>query len=176
MDLMVDLETLDTENTAALISIGAVVFDPETSFVDDRTFHVNVDWDSATSHGTFSESTINFWERQSEEAQAALFEPAQIDLKTAIQQFDDYVKSWKPKPRFIWGNSPRFDISILLHAYNAVGMEKFPYLFWKEMDVRTLKNLLPKELLPPRIGVYHSAVDDCRNQCRIVQLFHGVEL
>ena len=175
MDLMVDLETLDTETTAAIISIGAVVFDPDRDFVEDRTFHVNVDFESALTHGTFTESTVDFWARQPEEATARLFDPEPVDLRTALEEFEKYIKSWKPKPRYIWGNSPRFDIGILLHAYHKVGMEKFPYIYWKEMDVRTLKNLLPKEVLPQRFGVHHSAVDDCKYQCKIVQMFHGVE-
>lgn len=171
---MIDIETLDTENTAAVISIGAVVFDPESKEIEDRTFHVNIDWDDAVKHGTHSKSTMDFWERQPAEAAATLFTPEQIMLKDALLEFDKYVKSWKPKPKFIWGNSPAFDVAILRHACKQTDV-KFPFTPWVEMDVRTLKNLMPKELVPTKTGVNHSAVDDCLWQCKIVQLFHGVD-
>jgi hypothetical protein len=174
-NFMIDIETLDTENTAAVISIGAVVFDPDTAEVEDRVFHMNIDFEDALTHGTHSEGTIKFWERQPAEAQATLFEPAPVSLEEALKGFSKYVKSWgTPKPKFIWGNSPSFDVAILRHACKQTG-QKFPFTPWVEMDVRTLKNLMPKELIPSKEGVNHSAVDDCLWQCKIVQIFHGVE-
>ncbi len=172
--MMLDIETLDTENTAAVVSIGAVVFDPETKEVEDRTFHANITFEEALEYGTYSESTVAFWEKQPEAAVATLFNPEPVTLREALTQFDKYVKSWKPKPKFIWGNSPAFDVAILRHACKQTGL-KFPFTPWAEMDVRTLKNLLPKETVPKKTGVNHSAVDDCLWQCKIVQMFHGVE-
>ena len=174
-NFMIDIETLDTENTAAVISIGAVVFDPDTKHVEDNTFHVNIDFDEALKYGTHSESTIKFWERQPQEAVDTLFTPEPVALKDALLAFNKYVKSWgTPKPKFIWGNSPSFDVAILRYACKQTGV-KFPFTPWVEMDVRTLKNLLPKEAIPKKEGVNHSAVDDCMWQCKIVQMFHGVD-
>ena len=172
---MVDIETLDTENTAAVISIGAVVFDPDSTFVEDKTFHVNIDFEEALTYGTFSESTVDFWARQPADATATLFDPEPVTLKEALEQFGKYVRSWKPKPKFIWGNSPAFDVAILRHAHKKCDM-KFPFTPWVEMDVRTLKNLLPKDKVPQKTGINHSAVDDCLWQCKIVQMFHGVDI
>jgi len=169
---MIDIETLDTENTAAVISIGAVVFDPESQEVEDRTFHVNIKFEEALKYGTFSESTVAFWERQPKAATATLFDPEPITLREALIEFEKYVKSWKPKPKFIWGNSPAFDVAILRYACKRTGVT-FPFTPWVEMDVRTLKNLLPKGMVPKKAGVNHSAVDDCIWQCKIVQLFMG---
>jgi hypothetical protein len=169
---MIDIETLDIENTAAVISIGAVVFDPDLQEIEDRVFHVNVEFKEALKYGTFSESTVAFWERQPKEATATLFDPKPVALREALIGFEKYVKSWRPKPKFIWGNSPAFDITILRHACKKTGV-KFPFTPWVEMDVRTLKNLLPREMIPKKTGVNHSAVDDCMWQCQIVQLFYG---
>ncbi len=172
--MMIDIETLDTENTAAVISIGAEVFDPEIKEVEERTFHVNITFAEALEYGTHSESTVKFWERQPEAAVATLFDPAPVTLREALDEFGKYVRSWKPKPKYIWGNSPSFDVAILRHACKKTGA-KFPFTPWVEMDVRTLKNLLPKDAVPKKTGVNHSAVDDCLWQCKIVQMFHGVE-
>lgn len=173
-NLMVDIETLDDKNTSAIISIGAVVFDPESAHVEERQFHVNIDFEDALRYGTYSESTIEFWERQPPEATATLFDPEPIGLEDALKAFDKYIASWKPKPKWIWGCSPSFDVANLRHAYSKFD-RKFPYIFWKEMDVRTLKNLIPKEQKPVMEGIAHTALDDCIFQCKFVQLFHGVE-
>lgn len=171
---MIDIETLDDQNTAAIISIGAVVFNPETKHVEDDTFHVNIDWDDAARHGTHSEKTMAFWNKQPVEALETLFTPAQTTVSEAVIAFSEYVRSWNPGPKYIWGNSPAFDVAILRHAFKQTGHE-FPFVPWVEMDVRTLKNLLPLEHVPKKDGVNHSAVDDCRWQCKIVQIFHGVD-
>lgn len=173
-NLMVDIETLDKENTAAIISIGAVVFDPESTKIEDRKFHVNVDFESALTYGTHSDDTIDFWAKQPAAAVEKLFDPEPVSLEDALVAFDKYVDSWRPKPKWIWANSPSFDIAILRHAYRKFD-RKFPFIFWKEMDVRTIKNLLPKENRPVMEGIAHTAVDDCIQQCKLVQTIHGVE-
>ena len=147
------------------------MFDPEGEDIHEHALHVNVEMGSAMTYGTVSESTVSFWEKQPEEVRNTLFDPEPIPLKDALVEFVGYVDSFKRKPKFIWGCSPRFDIGILHHAFGGCGL-KFPYVFWKEMDVRTLKNWMPKELHPERQGMAHSAVDDCVWQCRLVQGFH----
>lgn len=173
-NLMVDIETLNNINTSAIISIGAVIFDPESKHVEERKFHVNIDFEDALKYGTYSDDTVDFWARQSEAATATLFDPTPGTLLEALEAFDKYIGSWKPKPKWIWGCSPSFDVANLRHAYNQFD-RKFPFIFWKEMDVRTLKNLLPKETKPIMEGNAHTAVDDCVHQCKIVQIFHGVD-
>lgn len=172
--LMLDIETLDQENTSAVISIGAVVFNPETPEVDDRSFHANITMEEALTYGSYTDDTIDFWARQPEEARATLYDPEPVTMREALTQFNEYIKSWSPRPKFVWGNSPAFDIANVRHAYKQVGM-KFPFTPWVEMDVRTLKNLLAVDMIPKKSGTNHSAVDDCRWQCKIVQLFHGVD-
>ncbi len=39
---MIDLETLDVKPTAVILSIGAVVFDPENNKREIDTFYVNI--------------------------------------------------------------------------------------------------------------------------------------
>lgn len=174
-NFMIDIETLDKENTAAVVSIGAVVFDTDTKEVEDRQFQMNITFEDALKYGTYSEDTIKFWERQPQAAVDTLFDPEPGLLIDALNGFTKYVKSWgTPKPKFIWGNSPSFDVAILRYACKQTGA-KFPFTPWVEMDVRTLKNLLPKEALPKKTGVNHSAIDDCLWQCKIVQMFHGVD-
>lgn len=170
---MIDIETLDILPTSAIVSIGAVMFEQDGTGIVGDPFYENITFDSALKHGTYSESTIQFWERQPEAAREKLFDPEPIDLGDALKGFHKFVKQYKPKPAFIWAMSPRFDIEILHHAHRALGL-KFPFTPWKEMDVRTLKNMIPKEALPRKEGVVHTAVDDCKWQVAVVQLFNSL--
>lgn len=169
MDCMVDLETLDNTSTSAIASISAVVFDPLGEGYGD-TFRVNVSVESALEHGTYSEETIDWWAKQSEEARNALFDPEPIDLKDALLGLHAFVQD--NNIRWIWACSPRFDMVILEHAYKAFGM-RLPKKYWDEMDVRTLKMIMPKEALPERTG-HHTALGDCLYQIELVQLFFRV--
>jgi hypothetical protein len=173
MDLMIDIETLDTENRAAVISIGAIVFDTDARHVEERTFHVNIDFEQAIRYGSVSESTVQFWERQPKEAVSALFDPDPVDLRTALSELNTYIYSWPKKPKYIWGNSPSFDVAILRHAYKQHEL-KFPFLPWFEMDVRTIKNLLKKDEVPKKTGVNHHPIDDCLWQCEILWKYFEV--
>lgn len=86
--VMVDLETLSTAGTAAIISIGACKFDPSTNQITD-TFHVVVDKVDSIEHGLhIDQETIKWWERQSPEARAASYDSREgVPLKTALRDF-----------------------------------------------------------------------------------------
>lgn len=169
MDCMVDIETLDTEPTAAVLSIGAVLFDPNGDSVIDAPFHQNITFESALEHGTYSEGTISWWEKQSDDAVESLNTPTPIHLKDALNDFAYWIKSMKPKN--VWANSPSFDIIILRNACKSCDV-KWPFSPWVEMDVRTLKNILPNNKKKVFKGTSHNPVDDATNQVVIVQSFY----
>jgi DNA polymerase III epsilon subunit-like protein len=59
--VMVDLETLDTQISAAIVSIGAVVFDPRGEDYQE-TFSLTIDEKSNRWHGrTVSDATLEWW-------------------------------------------------------------------------------------------------------------------
>ena len=166
MDCMVDIETLDNTPTSAIISVSAVEFDPmDEGYV--HTYHANIDWDSALEYGTYSEETIEFWEKQPAETRESLFDPEPIHIRDALQGLADFVK--KINTRWIWACSPRFDMVILQHSMQQLGIQ-LPTKYWDEMDVRTLKMIIPREFMPERKGA-HTAMGDCIYQVEVVQLF-----
>jgi hypothetical protein len=58
---MVDIETLDTQISAAIVSIGAVVFDPRGEDYQE-TFSLTIDEKSNRWHGrTVSDATLEWW-------------------------------------------------------------------------------------------------------------------
>ena len=156
--VMVDIETLGLDPGCAVLSIGAVRFDADGRGED---LYVNIDRESCESAGLHvDEETLEWWQQQDEDAQAVLsgggsLEQALVDLKG----FGGDVDEW-------WANPPKFDMAILEAAYDAVGMDA-PWEFYELRDVRTLKKL-PGAEIPEEKGVKHDALDDARNQARVV--------
>ena len=88
IDIMLDLETLGKLPDAAIIAIGAVHFDLETSAIQSR-FYTVVDLESSVdSGGIMDASTVLWWLQQNEEARKALTEPGKSQL-TALHEFAD---------------------------------------------------------------------------------------
>jgi hypothetical protein len=164
---MVDIETLDTEPTSAILSIGAVMFDPNGDGTIDAPFHQNITFESALEHGTFSESTVSWWEKQGDDAKASLFDPTPVELRVALV---DFIR-WAKKAKNVWANSPSFDVIILRNACKECDL-KWPFSPWVELDVRTLKNILPTNKKSMFKGTSHNPVDDAMNQVKLVQAFY----
>ena len=167
--LMVDLETMSTTTHAAIASIGAVIFDPREDAVDAcPTFYQAVDLTSNEKAGRhFSGSTIAWWLQQSEGARGALLTDV-LPLHTALTKFQLWIA--KHKPIVCWANSPSFDCVILKDAFGQHHMN-WPFKYWEERDVRTIKDAAyPDGDCPKiRLGVAHGALDDALSQAMTVQ-------
>lgn len=137
-DIMIDLETLATSPDAAILSIGAVKFDP---FGDDinkpemQSFYLRVDLDSCDKLGLItSDSTIEWWSKQSQEAQDEAFNPdGRVDLTDAMNQL--YKFCWGSKR--VWSHGAGFDIIILENIFRKIN-KGFPWQYWAVRDTRTL--------------------------------------
>lgn len=168
--LMLDLETLDSEPTAAIVSIGAVFFDP---FVDPQLgaqFKVNVSFKSALEYGTVSGDTLKWWFEQSTEARAHLFDPLPLPLPTALDQFSAFLHMHgNPIGKadyYVWGNGATFDNMILRHAYKKTG-KTVPWGFRYDSCFRTLKNQFdPTGELYKSPDLAHDALSDAIGQAK----------
>jgi len=167
--IMVDLETMSTTPRAAIASIGAVIFDPRADNIDDMpTFYQAVDLVSNERDGRhFSGSTIAWWLQQSEGARAALLTDV-LPLHTALTKFQLWIT--QNKPLICWANSPSFDCVILKDAFSQQHMH-WPFQYWEERDVRTIKDAAYPNGDCPKIqlGVAHGALDDAMSQAMTVQ-------
>ena len=95
-DIMIDLETLATSPDAAILTIGAVKFDPFGDDIKDpkcEKFYVRVDLDSCDRIGLVTtDDTIAWWANQSKEAQDEAFgEDNRVDI---VDAFNDEVAGW----------------------------------------------------------------------------------
>ena len=163
-DIMIDLETLDVLPTATILTIGAVKFDP---FGDESTmekFYVKVDVDSCDKIGaTVSTSTLEWWSKQSAEAQADAFDPdGRIDIHDALAQL--YKFCWGGKR--VWSHGVGFDLIILENYFRKIE-KAIPWSFWEMRDTRTLFDI---GINPNRAAVTaHNALADAVDQAKGVQ-------
>lgn len=153
--VMVDLETLDTRPTAAIISIGAVVFHGAGK---GSEFYTAVDQNSAIAAGlTASPKTLEWWAGQSAAARTVFTDPNRLELRHALIRFAEFL----PRDCRLWGNGAAFDNAILANAYAALGIDP-PWKFWNDRCYRTLVAICPA----PRVqrGTHHNALDDAKSQ------------
>lgn len=164
---MVDIETMDTKPSAAIVSIGACIFDlndPSDEIID--TFEAQISLESNEAAGrTFSAGTIGWWLRQSPEAQASLFKDPVKPLRAALVEFRMWVDEQKPKPGFIFAKDADFDVVILKHAFDQIN-QIWPFQYWQNRSVRTIEHVAyPDGDMPNlRVGTHHSAADDAVTQ------------
>lgn len=174
--VMIDLETLDTKPTAAIVSIGAVRFDLLEQKLADEFYRV-VEIESCMSMGlTVGSSTIKFWTQQSKEARDIFSDKAQITDSSSIQQALQgltYFLSINPSgeaPSYpiLWGNPAMFDNAILTNAYQRCILP-YPVDRRNNRCYATIKRTFdPQNLLIPKIEnrVEHHALDDAKFQAQ----------
>ena len=168
--VMVDLETLGNGNSAVIIAVGAVKFDPDLKTVDPDTFYTLVDPQSCVDAGLQMDvSTVMWWLRQSDEAREAL-RPDDLN-KPHLHGVLASLMDWYAGDLPTWGNGATFDNVILRNAYKAVGMEA-PWSFWNDRCYRTIKNQNPNVKMA-RTGTHHNALDDAMSQANhLIQLLN----
>lgn len=161
--VMIDLETLGTTPNSAIVSIGAVVFDPRYGKVSKKTFYSELDWENQNRH--ICQKTREWWSKQSPEAQEAL--SGLDDLDTSLRE----LASWLPPDCRVWGNGSTFDISFLEDAYRQYGIE-IPWKFWNIRDCRTVLDMYESSRggfgkSTNRAGA-HNALQDAIYQARYI--------
>lgn len=170
--VMVDLETLGRRAGCSVLSIGAVAFDAETGLGEE--FYTVVSMKSCEKAGLHTDpDTLNWWEKQSEQAREVLKLAKGKDgkgLAIALGDFNDFLRQFSGVR--VWGNGSDFDNAILVNCYAAVGMSQ-GWEFWNSRCFRTLKALGKEKKVTEvkRHGVYHNALDDAKTQA-----LHAVEI
>ena len=156
--IMLDLETLGTRPGDAILSIGAVKFAPEQGIIE--RFHTSIKADSCKALGLRAQkSTLEWWNKQSEEARAAAF-AGELSIENALIKFSTWLP---PKDEtVIWGNGANFDNALLAAAYRAADMD-VAWHFWNDRCYRTVSAMFMKTKVE-RVGTGHNALDDAETQ------------
>lgn len=175
--VMVDLETLGTSNRAAIIQIGACVFEPERfrdmfrdTIVSSVQYNVTAQSSILLGDGVVDQSTIDWWRDQDEEARLKVFaseEPA-ISIVEALSSLKSFIGECCPNGvDGYWSHGSNFDIEILNGYYSRIaGMEFCPFRLIRDtrtlFDVANLAGWVRGDRDPSLVA--HVAVDDAIGQ------------
>lgn len=165
---MIDLETMGKKPGCPIISIGVVLFDPRYNHISKRTFYRELDWqDQTQSYGLeICPETVEWWSKQSKETKAA--HNGLDDLEEVLIE----LAEWLPKDVKVWGNGATFDITILEHCYDKLGVE-IPWKFWNIRDCRTVLDMYESKrggFNKKSGGTCHNALDDAYYQCEYINM------
>lgn len=168
-DCMVDLETLGRVPGCALLSIGAVMFNPATQELGDE-FYVVVTRDDPLFEKLglhVDPATLLWWEGQSDGARAVFADAANKrkskGIGRALEMFNDFIAPVGKRSVRIWGNGADFDNAILATAMRLANREP-GWEFWNGRCFRTLKNLHKDVKAPEMPTVAHNALADAKAQ------------
>lgn len=172
--VMLDLETMSTRPNAAIVAIGACVFDPYSLARPTQTFDAAVSLESSTGAGLgIDPRTVVWWMGQSAAAKSATFRPGAVDLRSAILHFQKWLLDCALSVNsgghalYVWGNGATFDNVVIRSAYHAIGMDPC-WSFRNDRCYRTVSALVPDQGYE-RVGELHNAVDDAVTQAIYLQ-------
>lgn len=167
--LMLDIETLDTKPTAIVLSIGAIIFDPNSSELSDRMYAVLNQHDQRMKNRTESLETLAWWRGQSDEAKAVLSGSRDPTYDTLLL-LADWIKAHEITA--VWGNGVGFDNVIVRDLFNCFEI-KSPWPFYLDRCYRTIKAIGKANNIAevPFVGTKHNALDDAINQAVNLQRF-----
>ena len=166
-NIMVDLETMGINNDAAILSIGAVWFDPSEDTLGP-TFYRDISLKDCIQRGMGVDAgTIKWWMEQTDEARKYIYITEGGPLPHVLNDFTRFCS--QPKQGFaqrkdlrLWGNGSTFDNVILASAHNRAEVT-VPWSYRGNMCFRTLR-MLAKELGVDHkvedVGTKHNALDD----------------
>jgi hypothetical protein len=182
--VMIDIETIGTEDRAPILSIGAVYFDPRETDNLGQEFYVNVDLHEQIddAYRMPSGKTIKWWFAQSSMARAALFQD-EVAVEEALKSFNEFLQydhhegsTYLPGPHHAvvgWANGVSFDFNILKSLYQDCYTDKWPLTFRNEACMRALRHSCDTaDVVKPNHAAgaaTHNALDDAKYQARWVQ-------
>ena len=168
--IMLDIETLDTTQSAVVLSIGAVVFDPHSKTLGE-TFYVEftADLDTQQRVGrTVSAATVTWWMQQGAAAKQIFVDPApegvrRVSTAQGLTEFASFIARNGGKEVQLWGNGADFDNVIVGSLFDSFGLAK-PWSYGKNRCYRTMKRLFGENVKLRRQGVHHNGLDDAITQ------------
>lgn len=175
--VMLDLETMGVCAGCAILSIGAVYFDPKMGELGPEFYIAISDWEDGVAKGgqpkesmedfnrhglRIEPGTRAWWERQSPEARKVMADPKGVSLREALIDFQVWLQAYGDKDTLVYGNGADFDNPILAACYSAIGRPQ-PWGAYNGRCYRTLKALAPHIKLI-RKGTHHNALADAKCQ------------
>jgi len=173
MDIMLDLESLGTRPDCAILTLGAVKFNPYVLDDFSESLYLRIDVDEQLALGReVQEDTLQWWMKQAEDVrEEALGEGDRVSLESMYKQLNRFVVGVTN----IWCQGPAFDIVILENIYRQCGWPT-PWQFWQIRDSRTLFGVHGDPREKGKVGL-HNALEDCVSQAQgVQQIYHKLNI
>lgn len=178
VNIMLDLETMGVNSNAAIISIGAVVFNEESGMLSEEFYRIVDLQSSIENKGVIDASTVIWWLAQSDEARREVCKVGEA-LARVLYDFNNWVRALSGEGLskvLIWGNGSDFDNVILQNAYSNSQIQS-PLRY--NRCYRTLKSLFPNIKIDESLtGIKHNALNDAKAQAehciRLLRFAKGV--
>jgi len=186
-NVMIDIETLATTRCAAILSVGACTFEPDTRETPEETFYVRVDI-SEYEHSLpntmrritnktpasvnpkdfdIGEATVRWWKEQSDAVRnEAFFAKPRFSVADAMTALAAWLEEHVHADATYWCKGTDFDFPILAHAFAVTG-QRTPWKFYRTRDVRTVEK--EADIRPMKAVNKHNALTDCLVQVDTVQ-------
>lgn len=171
LHVMLDIETLDTKPTSAILSIAAVPFACSDQF-PYWTWYKKCDIITQQApHFSKSADTIAWWEKQNKQVLTEAYAGAEKlldvlhNLRTTLQDAKEAVGATRLE---VWGFGANFDITILEHAFDVCRVP----VPWSYKYIRCFRTLVALAGDVPRqefSGAKHSALEDALDQARYAE-------
>lgn len=159
--ISIDLETLGLSTGAAIVSIGAVVFNPDSGTIVTRAYWP-INLDDSLAFGKVDGSTLSWWMRQEDDARDVFNDPEAYTFDEALHALHNIFQAHQIE--YVWFNGPMEDGTWLKSLYEKRGAE----LPWRHTCTRDMRTLIDMAMIDrndlPNIGTSHNAVDDAEFQ------------
>lgn len=170
MDVMIDLESLDTSPNCVILTIGLVKFDPRGNGVIDKLeLKPTIEDQTEIYHRSISDSTLLWWSEQNQQAlEEAFNETNRIPFKECMEILYKYC--WNQNK--VWSNGAAFDVVACEHALRQTLVDypnPIPWAFYNVRDTRTIYDIAGVSLKDDNYKTTHKAVEDSERQAIIVQ-------
>lgn len=166
---MLDIETLSTTVEAAVLSIGAVEFDPITGQILDE-FYKELRLQDQKKRDIDPE-TVKWWVKQVMEdpTRANVFlNDNKAPVRNVLLLLRDFLGEGKKN---VWACDPDFDCAILTNLYTEYQLS-VPWSYYEPKSVRTVRKLAKLKGLEAQEAVKtHNALDDCKRQVAEIVAF-----
>jgi exodeoxyribonuclease VIII len=161
--LMVDIESLSTKLNAAILTLGAVIFDPYSDRpMQELYLRVELD-DQVAAGAVIDDSTIEWWGKQEPAIIEEAFGPEnRINIHDAMKQFHKFA--WNCDK--FWSHGATFDLVILQLAFRRLEMVE-PWQYYDMRDTRSIFALGIDPAMPQ--AQKHNALEDAKRQAVGVQ-------
>lgn len=172
LDLMIDLETLDTSPYCVILTIGAVTFDLKgNGIIDKLELRPTIEDQTDKYNRLINDDTLRWWGEQSPEAiEEALGDRDRISFAGCMREL--YRFSWNR--RAVWSNGAAFDVVACETAMRQTLTDypnPIPWPFYTVRDTRTVYEIAGVSLKDKKYGTKttHRAVEDAEHQVIVLQ-------